>query len=420
VYSGPSTSFSVSGRGTGTYYYRVRAVNSQGSSLWTTGANGCVVSLTSPGLLVQAGPGNPGSSAEAPGAAGVRMLHLELSAGQLEAIRLQGVTVRATGSGNDATELGAITLWRDTDGNGFVDMGEAQAAAGTFAADNGTVTFAPTAEPAIAAGTTAWYLVTADLRATVMPGSTFQLDVSPAADVTAQGWSSAAAAGIAGTDVWGGVVSVATSGAGSLQLSRGACSPGPGQVPAPAAGVPMLQVALAASSLEGVQVSRVRVASTGTGDESKGVTVRLYLDVNGDGQATASDVLLGTAPLAFDDGGVAFTGLTLSVPAGNRATLLVTYDFGGDRSVGTYTTAVDANADVEAAGSTSGLGILASGAPVSGSAQEVVGRGDMQPVFFIGSCGGPAGPANGLAWLLLAACLAGLRALRRKSPVRIR
>jgi hypothetical protein len=45
VYSGANTSFNVSGKGNGSYYYRVRAVNASGSSAWTVGANPCVVLL---------------------------------------------------------------------------------------------------------------------------------------------------------------------------------------------------------------------------------------------------------------------------------------------------------------------------------------------------------------------------------------
>ncbi|MHC4779128.1 MAG: hypothetical protein ACYTFG_11180 [Planctomycetota bacterium] len=52
VYSGSATSFDVSGKPDGTYYYRARAVNSAGSSVFTDGANGCVVTLA-PDLRAQ-------------------------------------------------------------------------------------------------------------------------------------------------------------------------------------------------------------------------------------------------------------------------------------------------------------------------------------------------------------------------------
>jgi hypothetical protein len=415
AYRGPSLSYTAVGRAAGTYWYRVRAENATGSSAWTPGANGCVVSLTSPGLAVQAGPGNPGPSAERPGASGVRMLHLQLTAGAAEGVRVQSLTIHATGSGDDAAELGTVALWRDVDGNGFADAGEPSAGTGTFTADEGTVTFTLTSEPAIAAGTTAWYLAAVDVRPAAMPGSAFSFSLTPTADVSATGASTSSAAEVSGAGVSGGVKTVATSGAGSLSLSLGPNGPPAGQVAAPASGVPVLQVSLAASSLEGVSVSRVRVGSSGTGDESRGVVARLYLDVNEDGAISASDLPLGTAvPILTDDGTAVFGSLSLTVPAGTRATLLVAFDFGGDRSAGTYGAEIGANADVEAAGSISGLGIMPTGAPVSGSMKEVVSPGVFEPAYFMGGCGGPVGPAGWSAWLLLAAGLAALRSLRRR------
>jgi subtilisin family serine protease len=45
AYTGPNLSFNVTSKPNGTYYYRVRAVNTSGNSVWTAGGNGCVVLL---------------------------------------------------------------------------------------------------------------------------------------------------------------------------------------------------------------------------------------------------------------------------------------------------------------------------------------------------------------------------------------
>ncbi|MHC4779628.1 MAG: fibronectin type III domain-containing protein, partial [Planctomycetota bacterium] len=50
VYSGANTSFQLTGKTNGTYYYRVRASNSAGNSAWTVGGNPCVVSLVVPSI----------------------------------------------------------------------------------------------------------------------------------------------------------------------------------------------------------------------------------------------------------------------------------------------------------------------------------------------------------------------------------
>ena len=48
VYTGSSTSYSPSGKTAGTYYYRVLATNTLGSSGWTAGSNGCLVTAPTP------------------------------------------------------------------------------------------------------------------------------------------------------------------------------------------------------------------------------------------------------------------------------------------------------------------------------------------------------------------------------------
>ncbi|MHC4781115.1 MAG: DUF4082 domain-containing protein, partial [Planctomycetota bacterium] len=50
VYSGANTSFQVTGKTNGTYYYRVRATNPAGNSAWTVGSNPCVVTLVAPSI----------------------------------------------------------------------------------------------------------------------------------------------------------------------------------------------------------------------------------------------------------------------------------------------------------------------------------------------------------------------------------
>ena len=48
VYNGSNTSFNVTGKSSGTWWYRVCANNAVGSSAWTPGANGCQIVPPSP------------------------------------------------------------------------------------------------------------------------------------------------------------------------------------------------------------------------------------------------------------------------------------------------------------------------------------------------------------------------------------
>jgi hypothetical protein len=85
----------------------------------------------------------------------------------------------------------------------------------------------------------------------------------------------------------------------------------------------MLQVRLAASSMEGVNVTRVKFATGGTGSEHVGITAHLVRDNNGDGQFTGGDVALRSTTIPVDNGTLDFPGLSLLVPANGSVALLV-------------------------------------------------------------------------------------------------
>jgi hypothetical protein len=175
VYRGAATSFQVTGRTSGTYYYRVRAVNVVGSSGWTVGGNPCVVTITAAAVHVEGGPGNPGATQEMPGSLGIPMLHLKVSAGAAQDIDVLSIRVNTTGTGDDSTEITAVRLIRDVDGDGAVGTGDVQAGMGTFSADEGNITFDTSAQPSVTAGSAVHYLVVCDFSGTAFTGSDFLL-----------------------------------------------------------------------------------------------------------------------------------------------------------------------------------------------------------------------------------------------------
>ena len=97
------------------------------------------------------------------GQSNVPMLAFSLTASQ--AANLQGISVQASGSGNDSLDLTAVKLFRDTNANGQIDSGETAIATGTFSADNGTLTLSP-ASVALSTSATQ-FIVAADLNTTL-------------------------------------------------------------------------------------------------------------------------------------------------------------------------------------------------------------------------------------------------------------
>jgi hypothetical protein len=418
IYRGASTNFQVTGRSSGTYYYRVRAVNVVGSSTWTVGGNPCVVSITTAAVHVETGQGNPPPTQELPGALGVPMVHVKISAGAAEAINVQSIRVTTGGSGDDSTEITAVRLIRDVDGDGAAGIGDVQAGMGTFAADNGNIDFDTSTQPTLAAGATVHYLVECDFAGTAFTSSDFAFSVPVPVGVTCQSAVSLNGVTPTGSMVTGGMKTIATSGTGSLAVSLGGNSPVAGTVGSPSSEVPMLQIRLAASSLEGVNVSSVKFAASGTGDESAGVTAALWRDNDGDGRVSGGDVSLGTATITGDNGTVEFTGLVLQVPANDSVAVLVVYDFGSGAALGTYGVSLEVGQDIDATGNASSIGITATGAPVAGPLVTLVQGGagsDSGAVYFMGGCGAPVHPSPGgwLGLMLLLMTGIGILALRR-------
>jgi len=415
VYLGPGTSFQVTGRTDGTYWYRVRTVNTIGNSGWTDGSNPCLVSLATPALSVFAGCANPWPTQELPGASGVRMLHVRLGAGAHENIRLLNLQVNSSGSGDDSTEIVQVFLWRDVDGDGFARPGDFVVAADSFAADDGSVSFDLSAEPVLLAGGVIHYLVVCDLATSAVAGSGFTFQVNIPAGLVCQGASSFGPVVPTGSAVVGGAKTIANSGVGSLALSMGPNSPASGTVTFPSSDAPMLQVILSASSIEGVGITRMLFTGFGGGDETKSITAKLYLDGDGDGLVSSGSTPLGTGTYGRDNGSVEFTGLALTVPAGVAVTLILAYDLGDGCLEGDYRASLAVDADVTASGETTHMGINAKGAPLNGAIQ-VFSADSGRAVYFMGGCasGGhsPTGWAGYL--LLLGACLA-IGALRRRA-----
>jgi len=95
-----------------------------------------------------------------PGDRNVPMLRFRLSANG-SGTRLDAITLSAAGSGDDADDVSAVTLWLDADGDGAVSASDTNIGSGRYAADDGSLQLAPDSGFDIPAGDSD-YLVTYD------------------------------------------------------------------------------------------------------------------------------------------------------------------------------------------------------------------------------------------------------------------
>ncbi|MEX0708271.1 MAG: FG-GAP-like repeat-containing protein [Woeseia sp.] len=74
------------------------------------------------------------------GDSGVVMLRFRLTSNTSDAV-LEELTLAASGSGDDASDIAAVTLWVDANSDGAIGAGDTELGTGTFAADNGELSF---------------------------------------------------------------------------------------------------------------------------------------------------------------------------------------------------------------------------------------------------------------------------------------
>lgn len=95
----------------------------------------------------------------------VPVLSLRLDGHGPVPLRLRSLALQASGSGDDHADLLAVRLWLDADGDGALDDGEAELAAGAFPADDGRLVLPLQGAPLLEEYQPLFLLVTSDLRA---------------------------------------------------------------------------------------------------------------------------------------------------------------------------------------------------------------------------------------------------------------
>ncbi|MCU0722784.1 MAG: hypothetical protein MUC63_04085, partial [Planctomycetes bacterium] len=337
------TAVSISNRANGTWYYRVRGVNSGLAGPWCTGSNGCVVFLQGT-LRLSVGSASSASLWKLPGTQGVAVLQLNLAADSVESITVQSLAFHAAGSFVDPVDVTAATLYADVNGNGSLESGTDVLLAGplAFGTDDGTVQFQSLART-ITNGTRELWMLVLDLAPGVAPGSVFQATIRTAADLTALGNRTGGPPIVLGLPVTGSQLMVSPTPnspppvtLGSLTLGTGPSNPANGTVARGTDGNVLLHISLTGGPGEPLVLDILTLAFFGTLPEPSGLLhFSLVEDTNGNGALDRDDrKIRGPVPILPGDPKIVFLGLGERIPSGVSVVWFVTADVGRGVEIG--------------------------------------------------------------------------------------
>ena len=315
-------------------------------------------------LVLEAGPNNPGASPGLTGDRDVPVLQIALTAGR-GSVTISSVVLHASGTGDDSTDLSGVRLYRDADGDGVFDGGDALLGMATgYPVDDGDLLFTGLAER-LEHGERIYWLLVYDMAPGAPSGRTFCAGILDGTGVKASGGGRGALVRLDGA-----IQGCVGPPPGSLSLRPGSNMP-PGRAVAPcAAGEEVLQLQIDVGPREGVIIETMTFTASGTGDDLLDLAgVWLYADENSDGLLDASDTeLAGPRGYGRDDGAITFSALGRTIAASGSETWILVYNFAG-RTVGTPTfgALLEFDTDVAATGALSGEPVSVTGAPLGGN-----------------------------------------------------
>jgi hypothetical protein len=160
------------------------------------------------------------------GDASVPILSLKLVNQGPMPLRVSGLTLSGTGSGNEMLDVSAVEAWWDRDANGVVDPTDPLLTAGVYAADDGVVTLNLGSTYPVQPQLPYYVLITYDFSGYVATGGHFAISVTPST-VTARSADTGtvlnvAATAPAGTTITSGSTSVEPSTIGLSNISLSA------------------------------------------------------------------------------------------------------------------------------------------------------------------------------------------------------
>ena len=279
---------------------------------------GGLKTISSGALALSAGANNPGAGTALAGQTRV-MQQLRLSASG-EAIRIDSLQVHHTGSGDPASDLTQVLLYRDSNGNGQLDgdplLGTASFSGSdaTFSAGGGLLD--------LSVGSPVDLLVVYTFGTSASAGETFGLQATASGDLSATGLSSGTSVTPSGAGAAGGLQ---TFEIGALSIATGPAPPPAASVAVPSSRTAIQQLRLSASG-EGARIQSLVFGFAVSGSVAHVQTASLFLDADGDGAVGALDTLLQALPLSGATVTFSQSGGLALVSTSSATDLLLTYD----------------------------------------------------------------------------------------------
>ncbi|MCC6463798.1 MAG: hypothetical protein IT463_00505, partial [Planctomycetes bacterium] len=252
---------------------------------------------------------------------GYQAASFTITSGSEGTATLTGVTITASGTGNDSTDYSEITLWRESTATAGFQTGDTQigTAATQFSADNGTASFTVQAgEQSFAAGTARTYYIVIKLNGAASPAETFNFSVSSIA--TSGGTTSSGTP----TSAMNGVTILAPS------FTYADASPATAQAAyLGSTGNVVQKFSVSYPNGPNNNQTSITVTALGTGHDVNDLSsVELWLDDGNGTYSATSDTQITSGAYSADNGTIAFnlTGQT-AFAAPETRTYFVIYDF---------------------------------------------------------------------------------------------
>lgn len=368
-----TSSFAVSPPLTnGVFWWRVRGRDAAGNPFPWSDAWKFTVSGQTPVVSLTVGSQNPFDKSELPGTTDVPMTQFVITAGANNVL-VSSINLVTNGTGNDAAGITSVKLYMDLDSNGQISGGDSLLGTGTFAADDGDVTFGGL-NISIPSNASRKFLTVYSFDAGTVDGDTFKSHIPAAGIIATVGGNPAVMSG--SSIVSGGTVTISSGpgAVGSLTIAKGAQSIESANIVSTTQNVAILQFVASASSIEDVGISSLTILATGSGNDQTDIaSVLLVEDANADGAYTNGiDTLIGTQSYNANNGTVTFPGVNITIPANGFKTFLIVYNFSGVGSAGsTFEMLIPSATSITATGGTSGTAITPEGLPITSGTVEI-------------------------------------------------